>query len=336
MDRVRAETYPDGTSVHYTYTSRGLLDRVGGSAPDSSWLFYNRTFVDDIGYDEFGQRSSPSTGQSGENQVETSYCYDDRRRLTSLTSTLDPGGESRTLIVNTYENWVCQTNTCSNTTNQESPPGGESKCSYLGDQIMKAAEKKKVITKICSVVPNLANYGHMAIEEPRNRILRGIFLEDSSDKRKCYAWKFVKPLFEPPPFVMSFTLGERLGSGTRTWTIDDSSELAEIAAQEGVGFWAPASTPASLAAWPYLISKTSPYAIRVRALALILCRNWSGAIEELRRIVQKLSGGTGWTAQMNDHTQALIGLVEDDPEAAYLELSHWEEENARQLRLPPE
>ena len=90
--------------MHYTYSPRGLLDRVGGSAPDPSWLYYNRTFVDDIGCDEFGQRSSRSTGQSGENQVETSYGYDDRRRLTDLASVLNPGSaEPRTLILNAYE-----------------------------------------------------------------------------------------------------------------------------------------------------------------------------------------------------------------------------------------
>jgi hypothetical protein len=46
MDRVRAETYPDGTSVHYTYSPRGLLDRVGGSAPDSGTERYVRPGVD--------------------------------------------------------------------------------------------------------------------------------------------------------------------------------------------------------------------------------------------------------------------------------------------------
>jgi RHS repeat-associated protein len=39
----------------------------------------------------------------GENQVETSYGYDDRRRLTDLASVLNPGSaEPRTLIQNTY------------------------------------------------------------------------------------------------------------------------------------------------------------------------------------------------------------------------------------------
>ena len=64
--------------------------------------------------------------------------------------------------------------------------------------MMKPGNRRKLISDVRRRVPELVDDGRMAIVEPRNRILRGTYLEDSSDPARCYVWAFVQPLFEPP------------------------------------------------------------------------------------------------------------------------------------------
>lgn len=104
IDRVRAETYPDGTSLHYTFTARGNLAQLTGGAPTSGSLFDNRQFVYVVSYDVHGGREEVVIGHPGENQVITTFERDERRRLTDLVSTLDPsdGSADVNVIDNDY------------------------------------------------------------------------------------------------------------------------------------------------------------------------------------------------------------------------------------------
>lgn len=198
---------------------------------------------------------------------------------------------------------------------------------------MKAAERRKLLAYVRGSLPQLATYSRMAIEEPPNRILRGIYLEDSSDSMRSYAWMFVQPLFEPPPFVVSFYLGQRLGGPNRTWTISDGVELATKASKEGPAFWGPASSPAGLANWSYIRENADPYAMRARAFALIACHEWSEASRVLEGLRQNLKGGVGWMAKMLEQCESVNSLIARRPDEAAAMLRHWEAENIRQLRL---
>jgi hypothetical protein len=104
LDRVRAEAYPDGTSLRYTFTARGNLDLLTGDAPTSGSLFDNRQFVDVLSYDVHGAREEVLVGHPGENQVTTTFARDQRRRLTDLVSTLHhaDGSADRRVIDNDY------------------------------------------------------------------------------------------------------------------------------------------------------------------------------------------------------------------------------------------
>jgi RHS repeat-associated protein len=102
-DRVRSQTFPDGTSAHYDYSRRGLLESITGEAPDAESLFSGRIFADNIRHDEFGQRVSWLLGDASGNQVQTAYQYDARRRLESMTSQLSStGGTDRVLARTRY------------------------------------------------------------------------------------------------------------------------------------------------------------------------------------------------------------------------------------------
>jgi YD repeat-containing protein len=103
-DMIRSETLPDGTSLNYSYSNRGLIEQITGDAPSSSWLFYGRTFVDEVRYNETGSRVSMIVGDAGGNQAESTYMYDARRRLRRLRTHLNPGTVyERTLADFEYE-----------------------------------------------------------------------------------------------------------------------------------------------------------------------------------------------------------------------------------------
>jgi RHS repeat-associated protein len=103
QDRVRGQTYPDGTSVHFSYSERGLPEAVKGDAPEATSLFAGRTFVAKIRHDEFGQRTSWVVGDEDGNQVTSVYQYDARRRLEDLSSELkSPANSDRVLVNNHY------------------------------------------------------------------------------------------------------------------------------------------------------------------------------------------------------------------------------------------
>ncbi len=198
---------------------------------------------------------------------------------------------------------------------------------------MKAREHRQLYTAIQRIVPDLVVHKEMAIVEPRNRILRGVAIENSSSSDQCYVWMFVQPLFEPPPFQLAFGLGERLRHGSALWRVSDADELAHKVATEGVTFWSPASTPEGLASWSFLDGSVYEYAMRAKALALIACRAWRPAVEELTRALGLLAGGQGWRADMAQKLDALKTFVERDPEGAHAQLAQWEAENVRTLGL---
>ena len=78
LGRMEQITYPDGEVVHYGYDRGGQVCRVSG-------LHYGRqtTYIKEIGYDEFGQRSYIEYG----NGVRSNYTYDENRRWLSRLHT---------------------------------------------------------------------------------------------------------------------------------------------------------------------------------------------------------------------------------------------------------
>lgn len=82
-NRIRNITYPDGDLVEYKYNSAGLLDQITSDK--------GKDYVKNIGYDEFEQKVFIKYG----NGVTTSYAYDDRRRLNSLTLDFTDGKSSQ-------------------------------------------------------------------------------------------------------------------------------------------------------------------------------------------------------------------------------------------------
>ncbi|MCF6335629.1 MAG: peptidoglycan DD-metalloendopeptidase family protein, partial [Spirochaetales bacterium] len=69
--RMDTITYPDGEVVSYTYNRGGEVEKVS-----SVHNGLNTTYIEDIGYDEYGQRAYIKYG----NGIETNYSYDEDRR----------------------------------------------------------------------------------------------------------------------------------------------------------------------------------------------------------------------------------------------------------------
>ena len=83
LGRIQGVTYPDSEEVSYSYDAGGQVKSVTGVH------FGNLTvYVEEIGYDEFGQRTYIKYG----NGVETRYAYDpDRRWLDTIGTNTDYG-----------------------------------------------------------------------------------------------------------------------------------------------------------------------------------------------------------------------------------------------------
>lgn len=89
--RIQEMTYPDGEIVDYAYNRGGQLERMMGEKLGREYVY-----VDQMGYDKFGDRIFTSFG----NGTENSYTFEpDRRRLAGL-STKAKGG--RVIMDNTY------------------------------------------------------------------------------------------------------------------------------------------------------------------------------------------------------------------------------------------
>lgn len=111
LGRMQSITYPDGEVVSYTYDAGGQVTGVTGENSSYSTSF---EYVEDIGYDEYGQRVYIEYG----NGVKTEYTYDAERRWLSNIETECGTGVSYQSIDYTFDtvgNVLSYTNDCSGT-----------------------------------------------------------------------------------------------------------------------------------------------------------------------------------------------------------------------------
>ncbi len=80
MGRMQTITYPDGEVLRYVYNRGGLLKAAIGSTNSKT-----ETYLKEIQYDQFGQRTKATYG----NGTETTYSYDIMRRLQYLKTKKD-------------------------------------------------------------------------------------------------------------------------------------------------------------------------------------------------------------------------------------------------------
>jgi RHS repeat-associated protein len=83
LGRMEKITYPDGEAVQYEYDGGGQIVRATGTKGGETY-----PYVNDIGYDRFGQRVYIEYG----NGVKTWYTYDEQRRWLDAIETKEPYG----------------------------------------------------------------------------------------------------------------------------------------------------------------------------------------------------------------------------------------------------
>jgi RHS repeat-associated protein len=132
-NRVKKMIYPDGEIVQYFYNRGGTLNRMAGSKAGN-----NYTYINQIGYDEFGQRVYLLYG----NGTESRYTYDEQRRwLKNLTSLTAAG---RVFMSNKYKfdlvNNIQEIN--NDIPLQPNFLGGKSTHTYEYDNLYRLAEAK--------------------------------------------------------------------------------------------------------------------------------------------------------------------------------------------------
>ena len=203
---------------------------------------------------------------------------------------------------------------------------------------MKPTERKRVARAIRAVAPELQEKGRLLAATPRGRVLRGVYLEDSSDPARFYVWVFVQPLYVPASTI-AFDLGKRLGGASRTWGANDPESVATIIREEGVPFLTSVSSPEALVGWSFLEGRSDPYALEAKAYSLVASGRFVEGVRALRHLARLLSGGlsggapTPWMVEMQERAEQLADFAERDPSRARDALTKWEAQTATALRV---
>lgn len=197
---------------------------------------------------------------------------------------------------------------------------------------MNPANRKQIARAIRSVVPGLHEKARVLVATPRKRILRGFYIEDSSDPNRAYVWAFVQPLYVPATTIV-LSLGERLGGPSRAWGVEEIAGIASAARDNGTKFFGPIDSADALCTWEILDHRGDEYAREARAYSLLLSGRADEATKRLRELVGMLSGGAPWMREMKERDEALAALAESNPKAATELLAKWEKETAAALRV---
>lgn len=198
---------------------------------------------------------------------------------------------------------------------------------------MNLAERSRIVRLLRAAGGRLLSSGRMLVAAPIERILRGLYLEDSSDPHRIYLWAFVQPLFVPSSSVV-LNLGQRLGGTSRTWTAADVEGAASEVLNEGMEFFGPISSPAALACWSFLDARPDEYAREARAYALVACGQNLRGSQALRVFAASLPvSGPGWISEKRRRAEELARMAEADGEASQELLRQWEKETKCALRV---
>ena len=189
---------------------------------------------------------------------------------------------------------------------------------------MKPVERKRLARAIRELVPDLYEKGTLLAATPRNRVLRGFYLEGShADPSGVYIWAFVQPLYVLESTIV-LSLGSRLGGGSKTWRVDETEEAAAAARDNGVPFFGPMSSPHALAEWSFLDGRSDEYAREVKACSLVASGRLHEGAHALRELAGALTGGTPWMIETQQRANQLADLAETGATAAHELLATWE------------
>lgn len=199
---------------------------------------------------------------------------------------------------------------------------------------MKPAERKRIARALAVAGSGLQSIrDRMIVATPIGSVLRGFYLEDSSDPHRVYLWAFVQPLFVPRTTVV-LSLGERLGGGSRTWSVADAEGATSALLDEGEKFFGPVSSPESLARWKLIEARSDEYAREAKAYALVASGQYDEGSQALRAFAASLpAAGPNWMSEMSVRAEDLARAAETDREAAQRRLRKWELESREALRV---
>ena len=198
---------------------------------------------------------------------------------------------------------------------------------------MKPAERERIARMIRGPRSGFQLCGRMLLVTPIGRVLRGIFIEDSSDPHRVYLWAFVQPLFLPSTTVV-LSLGQRLGGAAHTWAVADVEGAASALMEGGIQFFGPITSPAALAGWSLLEDRSDEYARETKAYALVAAGRYREGSQALHAFAASLpTAGPRWMSEMKRRAEELARDAETDCEAAQQRLREWESETRSALRL---
>jgi hypothetical protein len=197
---------------------------------------------------------------------------------------------------------------------------------------MKQPALKKISSSVVSLIPDLCAKGRLLALLPLGRILRGCYLEDSSDENRLYVWAFVQPLYVPASTIV-FDLGKRLGGMSATWSVDVPEALATMIEREGLPFCKPINSPEAVADWELLNGRCDAFALEAKAYSLIAAGRVDESLSVVDRLERELTGEIPWIVETRRRAKSLAASAATDLAKAHAQLASWESETRAQLDL---
>lgn len=201
-------------------------------------------------------------------------------------------------------------------------------------------EAEKILKKLLPRLPaDFAVHKRLLFFQPVNSILRGFYLDRSSDPASFYFYVFAQPLYVPSEDIV-FNFGERLGRGWR-YEAETEPELLEkllnCIIDEGLPMLRKMETPAQFAEIvDQIFDPNNAHLLQARAYSLVLAGNHTDAAKVFDKLHDRITRSDDdrlWVRELLRENDALKRLLIRNPAAVEAKLRAWERATLANLKL---
>lgn len=180
---------------------------------------------------------------------------------------------------------------------------------------MKRNEYQTVARAIVAAIPGFTSKRRLLMLRPVERILRGLYVEDSSAAGQFYLWVFVQPLYVPATTV-TFALGHRLGGGSRTWRAGEATSLIELIRSDGLPFLTNKDSAEKLADSLERSGNDDANTLEAKAYSLVAANKFDDAIASFDTLTRMLDDHIPWQREKKEKVQHLRTFCTSTPDKA--------------------
>jgi hypothetical protein len=197
---------------------------------------------------------------------------------------------------------------------------------------VKRHEYQTVARAIVAAIPGFTSKRRLLMLRPVGRILRGLYVEDSSTAGQFYLWVFIQPLYVPATTV-TFALGQRLGGGSRTWRAGEVTSLIELIRSDGLPFLTNKDSAEKLADFLERSGNDDANTLEAKAYSLVAADKFDDAIAPFDTLTKMLDDHIPWQREKKEKVQRLRTFCTSTPDKASQTLRDNEQATRKALGL---